>query len=536
MTADVFTFSSDDGDSHGYLIVRNGRSILIDCPSADLAAKIQAQGLPLPEAILHTQVQEEHCREHACLGRAAVHVYDQSEDVARRSEQFFADCKTAWPPDRTWRPEDRGYEKYGVAGATTERPPKQPLNVQGTLRAGETFRWQDVELEVLALPGSGKRAIGLYWRTEGLLFSGDLMRAGGFLVNFYDIERAYGPYIGWREMIRSLDTVIALAPRRALPTTGPAIEDPAADAKSLIDRIRKGLSPHYRGAARPLPVRPMRTFGRWRQHAEGLYQCHTDGGPMVLYVDRQGRGLCVDPDICVWHDWDTNCRLMHESLDLLEKEAGLKRIEWTLITHYHGDHMEYAPLLKERYGTEILAPADVAVLLERPEEFPYVAPLHWFGFPYKTLTVDRRLAYDQTVDWNGVPISTIRLPGHCWAHAGYILPWAGMKTVCTGDSLQYGGGPIVMFLPVLYSDTAWPERGWNRTYEKLRDLKPDLVLGGHSTYFYDPDGAILKDWVDASEESIALAQTLLHDGNLMRAMTPPGYDEARRRLPFWDVK
>ena len=129
--------------------------------------------------------------------------------------------------------------------------------------------------------------------------------------------------------------------------------------------------------------------------------------------------------------------------------------------------------------------------------------------------------------WHDVPVTPIHTPGHCWAHAAFVIPWAGMLTVCTGDTLQYRTGGVVQSLPVFRNDTAWPERGHIRTYDKLAELGPDLVLGGHSAYFYHGDGGIMEDWRAAAIEAMGLAAACLHDGDLMRAMPPPGYDEVR---------
>ena len=54
-------------NTNGYLIVRDNASLLIDCPGPDVADALQRRGLPLPELILHTQVQAEHCYEWATL-------------------------------------------------------------------------------------------------------------------------------------------------------------------------------------------------------------------------------------------------------------------------------------------------------------------------------------------------------------------------------------------------------------------------------------------------------------------------------------
>ena len=191
------------GESNGYLLVRGTQSMLIDCPDASLAAEISKVPLPVPQIILHTQVQEEHCREWADFPTAQVYVAAESFDVATHADAYFQDIVTEWPSSREW--DSRGEEKYGIAGCVTERPPASPLNIAGVLQPGQLFSWQGVDLQVIELIGSGKRAIGFYWQQQKTLFSGDLLRAGGYLVNCYDIERSYGGIHGYAQLRASLE-------------------------------------------------------------------------------------------------------------------------------------------------------------------------------------------------------------------------------------------------------------------------------------------------------------------------------------------
>jgi len=516
-----------ESETNGYLVVRGERSLLIDCPERTVGRALRAAGLPLPDTILHTQVQEEHCREWGDLAEARVYVAEASADVATRSRRFFAECRTVWPPSREW--ESRGEEKYGLGGCTTERPPRRALNVAGTLRPDTTFRWKDVLLEVAALPGSGKRSIGLFWRDADILFSGDLVRAGGFLVNFYDLERSYGLPSGYDELRRSIAAVRRLAPRTLLPSTGPAITHPKADCERLLARIAWVYDPPKRRATQACALtnyRPRREFGRYREVADGVFQ-NNNAGNIILFVDERGRGLMIDPDPCVWFSWETNVREVNGDLDLLEREAGLKRIEFALPTHYHGDHVEYVDLIRERYGAKFLATPDVAAVLERPKDFRYPCVVDWYGFPFDHVQVDGRLAYGRPFLWHGVPIVPVHTPGHCYAHTGYFIRWKGLRIFCSGDVLQYGAGPISVPLPVVYSDTAWPDRGVLVAFERIAALEPDLVLGGHSHSFFDRRGTILRHFCWAARQSLELARDMIAGGDLLRAMTPPGYDEKR---------
>ncbi|MHB9129620.1 MAG: MBL fold metallo-hydrolase [Armatimonadota bacterium] len=513
--------------TNGYLLVRGSRSLLIDCPSDTFAEELAAAGLPSPDTILHTQVQEEHCREWSAFPDAQVYVFAESIDVATRAEQFFKEIETEWPPSREW--EARGEEKYGVAGCTTERLPEQPLRVAGTLQPGQVFQWEGIDLEVVALPGSGKRAIGFYWRQENVLFSGDLLQNGGYLVNVYDLERSYGGPGGFAELRASLTAVQELKPSLLLPTTGSLITDPMHDSTMLLQRIAWVWKAPARRTDEPYAITnypPLREFGRYREVIPGVYQ-NNNYGNIILFVNAAGDGLMIDPDPCVWLSWEENCREIHADLDLLERETGLKRIELAMPTHYHGDHVQYCDLLRERYNTEILATPDVAALMERPQDFPHPCLVDWYGFPFKQIQVDRRIAYDVPFDWHGVAVTPVHTPGHCLAHTGYLLRWQGVRIVCGGDTVQYGQGPIQMGLPCIYNDTAWPDRSPLVTYRWLAQVRPDLVLGGHSHSFFDHDGSIVRDFCAAAEESVRLAAAMVPEGELLRAMTPVHYDTLR---------
>ena len=153
--------------------------------------------------------------------------------------------------------------------------------------------------------------------------------------------------------------------------------------------------------------------------------------------------------------------------------------------------------------------------------------MDWYGFPFTRVQVDRRAAYEETFFWNDTPVTPFWSPGHAGAHAGYAIPWHGELTVCTGDTLQYGGGPIGHNLPITYNDNPWPEHAAAITLRRLLALHPALILGGHSHTFRDPDGDILHELLEVEEEAMALAVALLADGDLSRATTPPGYVEIR---------
>ncbi len=513
-------------ETNGYLLVRDGASLLIDCPAADTADALRRAGLPLPEKILHTQVQEEHCREWAAFPGVPVAVAEEARPVAVRDPQFFLEAETFWADDRAW--DTLGEEKYGIGGCLTERPPVHPLNVHGVFRPGETVTWRGLALEVVPLPSSGKRSVGFVWREAGVAFTGDLVHAGGRLVNFYDLERSYGG-IALAATAEAFARAGTWGVPRFLPSTGPVVETPAADMARVLDLLQH---PNRAGVRRQgsrcgmTNFDTLRTFGRHCEIAPRIFQ-NNNFGNIVLFVDDAGRGLMVDPCNCVWLDWEGSVASMHADLDELEREAGLKRVDTVLITHPHGDHIQYCDLLRERYGATVLATPDVAALMERPADFPYPCLNDWYHFPFKTVAVDRRLAYEQPFDWHGTAVLPVHTPGHCFAHAGFALDWRGERVFCSGDVIQHGGGAIGTGLPFCYNDNGMPDRSPLVTFRRVAALRPELICCGHSRSFRDPDGGIVRDWLALWEAQVDALRDYVPGGDLLRASTPPGYDAVR---------
>ncbi|MCL1856433.1 MAG: MBL fold metallo-hydrolase [Kiritimatiellaeota bacterium] len=507
----------------GYVFVAEGRALMVDCPSAAAAKALAEAGIPAPEIVLHTQVQAEHCREGEAFPGAAVWVNEEAKPVAVRSAAFFKEAETVWPDDRAW--ETLGEEKYGIGGCMTERPPAKPLNVTKTFTPGETLRWRGIELEVVALPVSGKRSVGFLWRKEGVLLSGDAVCAGGTVANLYDMERSYGGLCvaDARRVAAWLggQTSSFAAPLVAWPTTGGIVESPAAAMERVAELI---AHPNRVGTASFPPEEALqnfpviRSFGRYREVAKAIYQ-NTNYGNIVLFVDNEGNGLMIDPANCVWLDWAGSVASMHEDLDMLEKETGLKRVTMALMTHPHGDHIQYCDLLRERYGTEIVAASDVADQMERPETFPYPCMNDWYNFPFKNVKVDRRLAYETPFSWQGIDILPMYTPGHCVAHTAFGLLWNGERVACSGDVLQYGGGDIGVGLPFCHNGNAVPECSPEVTFRRLAAFAPDLVCGGHSRSFRNP-APVLAAWADLWQRQMAALVPYVVDGDLSRATRP----------------
>lgn len=512
--------------TNGYIVELDGSCVLIDCP-VECEPQIIAEAKP--QAILHTHIQAEHCGEWRLDQVIPVYVPKGSEEIAAISARFTADTITRFAEDRDWS--DLGEEPYGIAGCITARPPGSPLNTAGILEPESVFRLGRINLEVIAFPGHGKESIGLYLRDEGILFSGDLICRGGFLPNLYDIERSYGGSGGYPDLKQSLLKVLDMTPVRLMPSQGPVITDPKGDIEALLSRldwISQPAAIRSDRAEAQISSKPLRNLSHYREMVPGLFQAQLYGNT-IIFIDESGEGLVIDPGPCLWGTWDDDCRRFREGIRELESEAGLKRITAILATHSHGDHVQLADVLREMYDAPFITTPDVAALLERPREYGYPCSLDWYAFPYLSIRVDRQIDYGKMFVWAGIDIKPIRTPGHCWAHTGFALEWRGSKVFCTGDALMYGDGPFNIPIPILYNDTAWPDRGVGVTIDIIEHMSPDILVGGHG-HFCMVDKDLISDMKQAYRFSFEKVLDMVAPFGLINTMTPPGYDEKRDKI------
>jgi len=73
-----------------------------------------------------------------------------------------------------------------------------------------------------------------------------------------------------------------------------------------------------------------------------VYAIDVEGGKSTLYVSPSGESMLVDAGYTGFHNRDAD-RIAAAAAD-----AGVKRIDYLVVTHYHGDHMGGVPQLAHK--------------------------------------------------------------------------------------------------------------------------------------------------------------------------------------------
>ncbi|MEI7881023.1 MAG: MBL fold metallo-hydrolase [bacterium] len=512
------------GEATSHLVVRNGRSLLIDCHSAQMGRWISRRGLPAPEMILHTHVQPEHCRETGQFPAASILVHEELAELAGDHAAYRKAAHTVWDNPADWM-NTLGREKYGIAGSITVFPPEVPLKVAGTFHEGERLAWQDLVFEVIPLPGHSRHHVGFVLEMDGTplaIFTGDLLCHPAKLVNVFDLESNYGG-----TAIALLPVVLRELAQRPVqcyfPSTGPVIGKGPAQALELagaIDAYQEALkwqSGEFKPALQPEYSR----VGRYLQLHKGVYQIDNFGN-CILLIDEQGRGLMFDPGSC---DFESPTRLadFHRDLDLFERECGLKTIDLALVTHIHGDHYDMVPELRKRYpGCRVGAWDLVARVMEAPWDYPYPALLPWYNLGFDHVPVDDVLSEDQSYGWHDVSIRSIHLPGHCYCHAAYLLTFNGLQLAITGDTIQSRGDSDGLGFIISNHSVPDGDSGVLKTYRQMSGETVDLNLGGHGAHFVDCQGQYAES-LRRIEHALLYLRRLVPEGDLSAAFVRPNY-------------
>ncbi len=476
-----------------------GSSLLVNCLPGLSPADITNAGFPTPSEIWHTQVDDALAAEGTEFAGTMIRIPENFAAVATGSEAYWKAARGTWENPENWM-EDLGHQPYGIAGSLILRPPAKPLGPFETFQPGGLLTWSGLEFEVWDFSVRNFYAVGFALRTQTrivALFCGDLVHGDGNLPDAHGFEFNYSAP-PWDRISATIQLAAARKPQWLFPSAGQF----SPDATPVLDQLAGRIDVlHQSHTALPtIPESQPPLFGRYHDHGDSVYQMAVNYGNVILLINGQGSGLLIDPGPCDFENPRREEDFITD-LEMFEAMAGLKTIDLVMVTHFHGDHFDMWPAVKARYpGCRLAAWLPVADVMRNPENYPYACLLSWYGLGWNQCPVDIETNRQAPVDWCGVPIHTVFLPGHCFAHAGYWLDWKGRRILFSGDSIQTRG--VADDLQLLMSNHSVPgtEEGHSTAYRNVMPLGITLNLGGHTSHF-ENCAAVYQSSYDRIEET-----------------------------------
>ncbi|MCX7886301.1 MAG: MBL fold metallo-hydrolase [Verrucomicrobiae bacterium] len=442
-------------DSCNVYLLRDGdRAVAIDFGSRDWTGTLGSLGIKHLDYILLTHHHRDQCE--GLLG------YTGNAEV--RAPVGESDFLT---PDGV-----KSYWKLRLA-----RPSHYPRsfsvlprglhNVRCNLAEGSDLFWGRHRIRFLPTPGhsAGALTVMVTWHGRNVFFCGDAVHAGGKIWQPYHLEWDHwtpgGAIQAWYGLQRLGYCKIDLL----CPSHGPVVR---RDANNCVRQAQQRLMAFIRAKGSVcegerddyFPVEPLPGLNS-RRLLSNLYQVGSNG---YLLVSKTGEGFLVDP---------FKPDLPH--LEALLPLAGVKRLTVATASHYHYDHCDGFPAIKDKYGTQAWLHPWVAEVLANSDklDLPYL--------PAAPIRADRLLPETGEFTWNEYRFKIWPLPGQTRWHCALMTTVDGQRVFFSGDSFQApsrwnGTGGFCA-----YNNSRFD--AFRTSAQLVLHVKPDLIANGHQVIY-----------------------------------------------------
>ena len=463
-------------DTCNVYVLRDGESaLLVDLGDGSVLDHLREIGVKRVEWVLFTHHHREQCQGAPRLkGTGARLAGPEGERALFEHPADFRKMNV------------RLGDAFTIHGSSYVRPPIQPIPLDRAFKSSETFRWHELNLSCLSTPGNSPAAMTYQLQLGGrrLAFSGDVMLDGATMHTWFDTEWDYGFAAGIQALRKSAASLIDADPAWLLPSHGRIVRDPKrqlGEYERKLARLEKlyvrgygveGASNAYQDkVSKPTAIKDL------AQVSPHLFKFKRQNfwPNFGLILADSGRALVVDCGLL-------DVKFLDASLEGLRRDFGLKAIDAVIITHMHGDHFLQAPHLREKWGAKIWAMDNMVDKMEHPERFDYAAPIQAYGNGIDGAKVDRVFKPGDSFEWEGYKFTIDWLPGQTEFGLCMHGQIDGRLVAFTGDNIfgdpddpaQTGHEAMVAH------NSAILEEGYIYAAEYLHQLKPDIMIGGHS--------------------------------------------------------
>lgn len=459
-----------------YLLRDGEKAIAIDFGSGTWRGALDSIGIKQLDHVFLTHHHRDQCE--GLLG------FDSPATVvhASRGEEGFL---TPEGVTRYWKIRKARPSGYPSSFSVL---PRGVSFVKGDLGEGGDLYWGRHRIRFLPTPGHTVAAMTVMvtWNDKNVFFCGDAVHADGKIWQPFHLEWDHwtpsGAQAAWYGLQRLGYCKIDLL----CPSHGPVVINGANDCVELAKRrmmalirakgsICEGERDDY------LPVEPLLNLNA-RRVSPHLYQF---GGNSFLLVSKTGDGFLVDP-----------FKPNQPDLEALMPVTGVKRVTASIASHFHYDHTDAYPVMKEKYGTEMWMHPWLAEVLGNSDklDLPYL--------PAAPIKADRVLPETGEFEWNEYRFSIWPFPSQTRWHCAFMTTVDGQCVFFSGDSFQppsrwNGTGGFCA-----YNNSRFD--GFRECARLVLRTRPDLIANGHQVIyrFHASHYKKILDWCDLAEKAV----------------------------------
>jgi len=444
-------------------LVSGRKALLFDCCDTVTPDRLASLGVEAVEMILCTQHRRPNAAgAHPFVERGAKLIVPAGE------AHLFADTDAYWDD-----PKNRWHLYHHQPG---QQVFTKPLPVTRGVREGDTIEWEGRRIRVLDTPGATDGSVSYLLEIDGITvcFSGDALYGDGRVWDFHSLQKGFGcigdyhGFLGNREkLIASLRKLGACGARMLVPSHGDIIRNPKEATERVearLDVIWRNFTaisclnhyfPHLLDETKddPQRMKPAATHER----PEFILR-----PPATSFLVRSETGAALLVDCGAESVVATLREWMHE--------GAITSLEGCWVTHYHDDHVDALPALREAFGCPIMTVEQMAEIIEHPLRFflPCISP--------HSAPVAGKKRDGELWQWHEFALTAFHFPGQTYYHSGLLVEGHGKKVFFAGDS----GSPTGI------DDHCCGNRnflgrgkGFRRCIEIWRAHRPDYILNEH---------------------------------------------------------
>jgi glyoxylase-like metal-dependent hydrolase (beta-lactamase superfamily II) len=471
-----------------YAVTDGNEAVLIDFGSGAVLDHLGELGVGRVTAILHTHHHRDQCQGDLRAAGDGIPIW-----VPEHERRLFEHAELFWASKQL-------YDMYNVRNTYFSLTHDVP--VAGSLEDFGTWTWGRRAFTVLPTAGHSPGSITLLAKIDGQLvaFTGDLLYAAGKVQTMYDMQYNYGAVDGVESAILSLGNLRRREPRLLCPSHG----DPMSEPEQAIVQTRENLVSFFKlmtGGMMPadeidfVPVTPHLLAATYA--CSYFYVLTSDSGN-ALMVDFGAPNYQLFAPANRYFEDGERVRFIEHSLDRLQRQYGVKRIQAVLPSHYHDDHVNGIPYLQRELAVECWAYENMREILQNPrsELIGCVLPT-----PIK---VHRTFRDGERLKWEDFEFTIHYTPGHADYHMGMFGQVDGHSVAFSGDNIF----PLSGSTPSLIYRNHVHKTAHQQTARLYLEYMPEILCTGHDLQ-REVRGSVYRRFAEKSQQMTQLFEMLL---------------------------